>query len=78
MAEPLKNHFGPEVVHELAAQLQRVDESFDVDGFTAMALEGFAELELTPRARRIADAMANFLPDDRGDALDVVVSAFGP
>lgn len=78
MAEPLKNHFGAEMVHRAASSLCAVYPVFDVDGFTACALDGFDELELTPRCRQIADAMAEFLPADRAEALDILVASLGP
>lgn len=77
MAEPLKDKFGPEVVHRVAQSLAAVDDEFDVNGFTALALDGYDELELTPRCRRIADAMAAFLPADRGRAVDLIVASLG-
>ncbi|MGI9605137.1 MAG: DNA alkylation repair protein [Acidimicrobiales bacterium] len=78
MAEPLKSMFGPEMVHRAAVALATVDSDFDIDAFTEQALDGFDELELTPRARQIADAMADHLPDDRHRAIDIVVDSFGP
>ena len=78
MAELLKDKFGPEMVHRAAGSLSAVHQGFDVDGFTTMALNGFDELELTPRCRQIADAMAAFLPQDRGEAIDMLIASLGP
>ena len=74
----LKDLFGPAMVHRTAAALAAVDEGFDVEGFTAMALDGFEELELTPRCRHVAAAMAEFLPQDRERAIELVVESLGP
>jgi len=78
MAEPLKNHFGPEMVHRAASSLVAVHPAFDVAGFAGRALDGFEELELTPRARRIAEAMAEFLPADRATAVEILIASLGP
>ena len=78
MAEPLKNYFGADVPVRVGESLLAVDPSFDLDAFVSSSLDGFDELELTPRARQIADAMAAFLPTDRGRALDIVVDSLGP
>ena len=78
MAELLKDKFGPEMVHRAAGSLSAVYQGFDVDGFTTMALNGFDELELTPRCKQIADAMAAFLPQDRGEAIDMLIASLGP
>ena len=66
MAEPLKNSFGPDVAVTVADMIASAYPAFDRDAFVAACLDGFDELELTPRARHIADAMAVYLPDDRG------------
>ena len=78
MAEPLKNYFGADVPVRVGESLLAVDSSFDLEAFVSSCLEGFDELELTPRARQIADVMAAFLPADRGRALDIVVDSLGP
>ena len=78
MAELLKDKFGPEMVHRTAASISAVHQGFDLDGFTTMALKGFDELELTPRCKQIADAMAEFLPQDRGEAIDMLIASLGP
>lgn len=78
MAPPLKDYFGADIVHGIADSLVAVYPEFDVDAFTRVALDGFDDLELTPRARQIADAMVCFLPEDRGRALDLIVESLGP
>lgn len=78
MAEPLKNMFGPEMVHRAARSISAVHDGFDSAGFTDMALDGFDDLELTPRCQHIADAMAAFLPDDRERAINILIESLGP
>lgn len=77
MAEPLKNSFGPAVVERIGADVQAVEPTFDLDRFLAVALEGFEELELTPRARHIAAALAQTLPADRTRALGILQASLG-
>jgi 3-methyladenine DNA glycosylase AlkC len=77
MADLLKNMFGPEMVHRAAGTIGAVFDGFDVDGFTSTALDGFEELELTPRCKQIADSMAMYLPDDRGRAIEILVASLG-
>ena len=50
-----------------------VDPSFDRSAFVARCLDGFEDLELTPRARHISDALAEFLPNDRDRALQLII-----
>jgi 3-methyladenine DNA glycosylase AlkC len=78
MAEPLKNMFGPEMVHRAARSIASVFEGFDVAGFTNFALDGFEDLELTPRCQQIAAAMAVHLPDDRTRAIEIIIDSLGP
>ena len=78
MAEPLKNSFGSDVVEAVAVMIVRVDQSFDRNRFLALSLDGYDSLELTPRARRISDALAETLPTDRRRALNVITRSLGP
>lgn len=78
MAEPLKKMFGPEMVHRAAALLAEAYSAFDTTGFTNAALNDFERLELTPRCRQIAAAMATYLPQDRAAAIDILVASLGP
>ncbi len=78
MAEPLKNLFGPEMAHRAARSIAEVHPAFDVEAFTSRALTDFDQLELTPRCQQIAAAMAEFLPQDRAQAIDILVDSLGP
>jgi 3-methyladenine DNA glycosylase AlkC len=55
--------------------IDRVLPNFDGDAFVRAALEGYEELELTPRARHISAALAQFLPADRERAIGVLVDS---
>lgn len=78
MVELLKDSFGPQIVHGIADAIRRAHATFDVDRFTAAALDGYEDLELTPRARQIAAVLGDFLPADRGKAIDIIVASLGP
>ena len=75
MAEPLKNQFGPDVPVHIADMLVAVDPSFEHDAFIDRCLDGFEELELTPRARHISNALAEFLPADRKRSLEMIIDS---
>ena len=51
---------------------------FDRDLFLQSALDGYVELELTPRARHISNALARVLPSDRERAIRIIVDSLGP
>ena len=78
MAEPLKDGFGPDVPARIASMIEAVHPGFPSADFVAHALEGYDDLELTPRARRIAEALARYLPDDPADAIVVLVASLRP
>lgn len=78
MAEPLKNHFGPDVPARLAASLRRVTKDFDSRGFQRAALEGYEALDLMARGRHVAAALARFLPPDFERASEILVASLGP
>lgn len=78
MAEPLKAQYGPEVPRRIAAMLAQADASFPAAAFVAHVLDGYDALELMPRARRIAQAMARFLPTHYPDAVRIVLASLGP
>ena len=54
MAEALKHYYGPETVRRIAASIAAVEPRFPAAAFEAEVLDGFEELELMPRVRRIA------------------------
>ena len=75
MAEPLKNSFGPDIAERLGQMVANVADDFDTNRFLALALDGYEELELTPRARQISDAFAATLPEERERAIGVLIDA---
>ena len=78
MAEPLKNSFGPDVPARIADMIRQVSPDFDRDRFLSAALDGYDDLELTPRARQISNALAEVLPMDRDLAIRIIMDALGP
>lgn len=78
MAEPLKNSFGPDVPVRIADMVEPVFPEFDRELFLQSALDGYGELELTPRARHISNALARVLPSDRERAIRIIVDSLGP
>jgi len=74
VAEPLKNSFGHEIIEWIAVGVSAADPGFDVEGFTSTALDGFEQLELTPRARQVSDALAGALDPDPATALDTIIA----
>jgi 3-methyladenine DNA glycosylase AlkC len=78
MAEPLKNSFGPEVPARIARMIKEVDRTFDEEAFLTDALLGYQELELTPRARQIAQALGRHLPHDYERAVETLIASLGP
>jgi 3-methyladenine DNA glycosylase AlkC len=78
MAEPLKNSYGPNIPRRIAAMIEAVHPAFPAAAFVSYCLDGYDALELTPRARRIADAMARHLPPDPAEAITILIASLGP
>ncbi len=78
MAEPLKDSFGPDVPVRIAGMIADAHPAFPTDRFLRDALAGYEALELTPRARQIARALATHLPAGFDDAARIVVHSLGP
>jgi 3-methyladenine DNA glycosylase AlkC len=78
MAAPLKDSFGPDVPRRIAGAVAAVRPRFPVRSFLADALEGYEDLELTPRARQVARALRTHLPPDYDEAIDVLLASLGP
>jgi 3-methyladenine DNA glycosylase AlkC len=78
MADALKTFFSPALVERLGVAIARVHPQFPARAFAARASEGLGRLELLARARHIAAALAEFLPQDYPRAVDVLVRSLGP
>jgi 3-methyladenine DNA glycosylase AlkC len=77
VAEPLKNSYGPDVPVRIAAMVRQVDPSFAAEDFVAEALDGYEQLELTPRAWQIARALGHHLPADYDRAIEILIASLG-
>jgi 3-methyladenine DNA glycosylase AlkC len=78
VAEPLKNSYGTDIPERIADMIAAVYPGFDRDAFMAEALAGYNALELTARARQIANALGRVLPMDRQRAIEIVITSLGP
>jgi 3-methyladenine DNA glycosylase AlkC len=78
MAEPLKNRFGAEVPNKIARMIAGVMPEFKINAFVQEVLDGYDELELMPRARKISQGLKIYLPDNYADAIEVLVASLGP
>jgi 3-methyladenine DNA glycosylase AlkC len=78
MAEPLKTFFSAALVRRLGADIARVDATFPVDHFVALATRGLDDFELLDRGRHIAHALATTLPREYPEAIDVLLRSLGP
>lgn len=78
MAEPLKNQYGPEIPRRIAEMIAPHHAPFSADRFVDEVLEEYEELDLTPRARRIASVLHRHLPDDYEEAVGLLIASMGP
>jgi 3-methyladenine DNA glycosylase AlkC len=78
MAEPLKNSFGPEIPVRIAAMVEAVHPAFASAEFVADCLDGYDALDLMPRARRISQVLARFLPADAAASIRILMASLGP
>lgn len=78
MAEPLKNQYGAEIPRQIGQMITAVYPSFNTAGFVAEVLEGYEELELKARGRKIAQGLHHFLPADYDQAIEILLASAGP
>ncbi len=78
MTTKLKDIFDSRLVREIGNSIATVERTFDTAGFVASALDGLADLELTPRAWHVADALHTYLPQPFSRASSVLVASLGP
>ena len=75
MAEPLKNHYGPDVPKAIAAMISGVHPAFPAKDFVRDALDGYEALELMPRGRHIARALRHHLPPPYPEAIQILMAS---
>ncbi len=78
MGEPLKNHFGIDIPVRIADMILSVYPSFNSDAFIAHAQNGYEELELKDRGRKLALSLGEYLPGHFPEAADILVRSAGP
>jgi 3-methyladenine DNA glycosylase AlkC len=77
MAEPMKNRFGAAIPKTIGGMVAAVYPAFPLRAFLAEALRGYADLELMARGRHIARALAQHLPADYPQAVEILVASLG-
>ena len=75
MAEPLKNSFGADVPRTIGRMIAAVSSRFEEKAFVRSALDGYDELELMPRAWKIAHELRRGLPDGYEQALEILLAS---
>lgn len=78
MAEPLKNHYGPQIPERIGAMIAAVHPGFDRRAFRRDALDGYEALELMPRGRHLARVLRRHLPAAYPDALAILLASIEP
>jgi len=77
MPEPLKNYFDERIPRAIAQQIVAVWPQFPTKAFLQDALEGYAELALMDRGRKIARTLRPHLPSAYPEAIDILLRASG-
>ncbi|MBX9855445.1 MAG: DNA alkylation repair protein [Gemmatimonadaceae bacterium] len=78
MAEPFKEFLNAALVRHAARHLQSLDARFEAARFERAVVPRLPGLELKARALCIADALADHLPPDFGDATSLLTRALAP
>ncbi len=78
MAEPLKHKYGLSVPSQIAQRITAVHGAFDGEAFCQDVAAGYEQLELMPRAHRMADMLARYLPAEFPVAADILTRSLGP
>lgn len=78
MAELLKDQFTEEIPPKIADMLIAAGAEFDRQTFVNGCLEGYEDLELTQRARKISAQLAKSLPDDFNLSSKLIIQSLGP
>ena len=75
MAELLKNKYGIDVAEKISKMIAKVHVAFDQVGFVAHVQQGYEQLELMGRGRKIAASLRVFLPDDFKQAVAILLAS---
>jgi 3-methyladenine DNA glycosylase AlkC len=75
LAELLKNKYPLAVAEKISTMIFEVHPTFDSDGFVTHVQQGYDQLELMDRGRKIAAALKVFLPDDFEKAVAILLAS---
>lgn len=75
MAELLKNKYAIDVAEKISQMICAVHPGFDSLGFVSHAQQGYDQLELMDRGRKIAAALKVFLPNDFKQAVMILLAS---
>jgi len=75
MAELLKNKYQIDVAEKISKMICEVHPTFDSEGFVEHVQQGYDQLELMARGRKIAAALKVFLPDDFKPAVAILLAS---
>ena len=78
VGEPLKNHFGAGIPARIAEMISGVFPGFDREAFVGACLDGYHELELVPRGRKISTTLRDYLPAEYPAAIEILIASIGP
>ncbi len=78
VGEPLKNHFGAGIPARIAEMISGVFPGFDREAFVGACLDGYHELELVPRGRKISKTLRDYLPAEYPAAIEILIASIGP
>jgi 3-methyladenine DNA glycosylase AlkC len=74
----LRDVFNQRRISALADRIGGVHRSFDQTAFVRQATRHLGDLNVLERSRQITDALAEFLPDDYPETVQILVDALGP
>ncbi|MBW7458466.1 hypothetical protein K0U00_30940, partial [Paenibacillus sepulcri] len=73
MAEPLKDMYHEQFLRQFGEKVHAVYKAFNTEAFVAAVMEdGWYDLKLKERIRRISTVLGTYLPPRYEDALDVL------
>ena len=78
MAEPLKNQFAEDIPEKIASMLLSAGATFNSTQFIDDCLQGYADLELTQRARQLSSQLRQYLPEDFNQSSQLILRSLGP
>jgi 3-methyladenine DNA glycosylase AlkC len=75
VAELLKDKFNIDVAEKISQMILEVHPVFDSQGFVSHVYQGYNQLELMERGRKIAAALKVFLPDDFKQGVAILLAS---